>query len=56
MGSPGNPTKPQVDRMLRASRLTVRSIRVVSPRDGGGATLTLHLPLQGVALIELGGR
>lgn len=53
MGSPGNPTKRQVDRMVRASRLTARTIRVVSPRDGGGVTLALHLPLQGVALIEL---
>lgn len=54
MGSPRNPTKQQIDRLMEAARMKARAVRLGHRQANSGAlTLELSLPLQGVALIEL---
>lgn len=51
MGSPAKPTKAQIDRLLRAARMSAQSIRI--RERGDRATLVRRLPLQSVELIEI---
>jgi xylan 1,4-beta-xylosidase len=54
MGSPASPTKQQIEQLIRAARLTSRSVRVEAPgHDGGVLSMERSLPLQSVELIEL---
>jgi len=54
MGSPVDPTRQQIERLTRASRLKWQRLPV-STKDGSGrASLSLRLPSQSVALIEMG--
>jgi xylan 1,4-beta-xylosidase len=50
MGSPGKPDKQQVAALIRASRLAPRSLPIGHESN---VTLSRHLPLQGVELIEM---
>jgi xylan 1,4-beta-xylosidase len=53
MGAPASPTRQQIVRLLRASRVVPRPI-VLSPRmDDGSVALDTRLPVQGVELIEM---
>ena len=53
MGAPASPTDDQVNRLVRASHMDVKSLPVASQTDGRGISLDTRLPLQGVQLIEL---
>jgi len=50
MGSPGKPDKQQVAALIRASQLSPRSLPIGHESN---VTLSRHLPLQGVELIEM---
>jgi xylan 1,4-beta-xylosidase len=54
MGSPASPTKRQIEQLIRAARMTSRSVRLEAPgHDGGVLSMERSLPLQSVELIEL---
>ena len=54
MGSPTNPNKEQVAKLIRASRMSPRRMPPgSSTRQGGAAEWVRRLPLQGVELIEI---
>jgi xylan 1,4-beta-xylosidase len=53
MGSPARPTQPQIEQLLRASRMEERPIAVGPRMNDGSAILETRLPRQGVELIEL---
>jgi xylan 1,4-beta-xylosidase len=53
MGSPANPSRLQVERLIAASRMAVRRVRMRVQSHGGGATLQQLLPRQGVELVEV---
>jgi xylan 1,4-beta-xylosidase len=52
MGSPSNPTRAQIERLISASRMAVRRVRVRTPSRNGALVLERRLPRQGVELIE----
>ena len=54
MGSPASPTQRQVDRLLRAARMSARPTRIRRAHDG--MMLVRRLPLQSVELIEIDAR
>lgn len=56
MGSPTDPTKRQIDRLIRAARMTGRPIRIEPRGRVGSVSLDRHLPLQSVELIEIRAR
>jgi xylan 1,4-beta-xylosidase len=53
MGSPANPSKSQVDRLISASHMAVRRVLVGPMMNDGNVSLETRLPRQGVELIEL---
>jgi hypothetical protein len=53
MGSPARPTQPQIEQLLRSSRMEERPIAVGPRMNDGSAILETRLPRQGVELIEL---
>jgi len=53
MGSPAEPTGPQIQQLTRASQITAESVRGVSREGNGSVSLELSLPLHGVALLDL---
>ncbi len=53
MGAPARPTPAQIERLRAAARMEARRIRVGPRTADGRVALDAHLPLQGVALIEL---
>ena len=53
MGSPTEPTPQQIDRLIGASRLTWRATPVTAQGGSGVESLSLRLPSQSVALVEL---
>ena len=53
MGAPANPTARQIDRLRAAARMETRRIKLGPRMADGRIALDTHLPLQGVALIEL---
>lgn len=53
MGSPADPSRQQIDRLIRESRLKWKKMTVSAKGSSGGSSLSLRLPSQGVALIEL---
>jgi xylan 1,4-beta-xylosidase len=55
MGSPTSLTKQQIDRLVRAARMTARQVRIGPRGHDGSVSLGRRLPLQSVELIELGG-
>ena len=52
LGSPPNPTGPQVQQLLRASQINAETVRGVSQKNGT-VSMETRLPLQGVALIDI---
>lgn len=56
MGSPAHPTKRQIDRLIRAARMTARPVRIEPAGHVGSVSLNRHLPLQSVELIEVRAR
>jgi xylan 1,4-beta-xylosidase len=54
MGSPPVPTKQQIARLVSASRMAARPLRVAPRSSNGSVSLERRLPLQSVELIELG--
>ena len=54
MGSPANPTRQQMERLTRASRLQWQRMPVSAKNGPSRASLSLRLPSQSVALIEMG--
>jgi xylan 1,4-beta-xylosidase len=56
MGSPSRPTKRQIDRLIRAARMTARPVRIEPQRHVGSVSLNRRLPLQSVELIEVRAR
>jgi xylan 1,4-beta-xylosidase len=54
MGSPADPSQQQIDRLIRESRLKWKKINLSAKRSSAESSLSLRLPSQGVALIELG--
>jgi xylan 1,4-beta-xylosidase len=55
MGSPANPTREQITRLVRAARLAPQPLSIPRSSSKGSLTLERHLPLRAVELIELGG-
>jgi len=55
MGTPANPTQPQIERLLHASRMVARPITPGPRMDDGRVALETRLPVQGVELIEVHG-
>ena len=53
MGSPAVPSRQQIDRLIRESQLKWKKMTVSAKDASGGSSLSLRLPSQGVALIEL---
>ena len=53
MGSPANPTKPQLAELVGASRMAAHPLRLESPSGDGRCALKVRLPLQGVYLLEI---
>jgi hypothetical protein len=53
MGSPAEPTGPQIQQLIRASQITAESVRGVSRESDGSVSLELNVPLHGVALLDL---
>jgi xylan 1,4-beta-xylosidase len=53
MGSPEKPSKSQVDRLISASHMAVRRVRVRPLMHDGSVSVECRLPRQGVELIEL---
>jgi len=53
MGSPANPSKSQIERLISASRMAVQRVRVRVLSPEGSAALQQRLPRQGVELVEL---
>ncbi len=56
MGSPLNPGKEQVAKLIRASRMSARSVPLRLSARGDTIELIRHLPLQGVELVEIAGQ
>jgi xylan 1,4-beta-xylosidase len=56
MGSPVHPSKAEVAKLLRAARMSPRSVTFGSSPHESRGQLVRRLPLHGVELIELGGR
>ncbi len=56
MGSPAHPTKRQIDRLIRAARMTARPVRIEPRGRAGRVSLNRRLPLQSVELIEVRAR
>jgi xylan 1,4-beta-xylosidase len=54
MGSPASPTRQQIERLIRTSRLKWQRMPVSAKNGSGRASLSLRLPSQSVALIEMG--
>jgi xylan 1,4-beta-xylosidase len=54
MGSPVNPDKGQLAKLVQASRMSPRSVRLEPALAGGSVELAQDLPLQGVELVEVG--
>jgi xylan 1,4-beta-xylosidase len=54
MGSPANPTRQQIERLTRASRLQWQSMPVSAKGGSGRSSMSLRLPSQSVALIKIG--
>jgi xylan 1,4-beta-xylosidase len=52
MGSPGSPTKQQIEQLIHAARLSSQSATIEQGRDGA-FSMDRRLPLQSVELIEL---
>jgi xylan 1,4-beta-xylosidase len=53
MGSPPEPTGPQVQQLVRASQIAAESVRGVSRESDGSVSLEISVPLHGVALLDL---
>jgi xylan 1,4-beta-xylosidase len=53
MGSPTEPTGPQIQQLIRASQITAESVRGVSRESDGSVSLEISVPLHGVALLDL---
>jgi xylan 1,4-beta-xylosidase len=53
MGSPQNPTAPQIQQLTRASQIASDPIRGVSRQPNGAVSLEIVVPLHGVALVDL---
>jgi xylan 1,4-beta-xylosidase len=53
MGSPPAPTSPQIDGLIAASRLTWQRMPAAANAGSGIKSLSLRLPSQSVALVEL---
>ena len=53
MGTPARPSKSQVDRLMAASQMAVRRIRLPPRLHDGSVLLVRRLPRQGVELVEL---
>jgi xylan 1,4-beta-xylosidase len=53
MGSPQNPTAPQIQQLIRASQIASEPIRGLSSETQSAITLSTRVPLHGVALIDL---
>jgi xylan 1,4-beta-xylosidase len=56
MNSPASPTASQIDRLVRAARMTAQPLRVVARLHDGSVSLDRRLPSHSVELIELGAR
>jgi xylan 1,4-beta-xylosidase len=56
MGSPSRPTKRQIERLIRAARMTARPLRIEPQGHVGSVSLNRRLPLQSVELIEVRSR
>jgi xylan 1,4-beta-xylosidase len=55
MGSPADPNKVQITRLIQASHISSQPVSIARPSGEVSATLARHLPLQAVELIELDG-
>jgi xylan 1,4-beta-xylosidase len=53
MGSPPEPTGPQIQQLIRASQIAAESVRGVSRESDGSVSLEISVPLHGVALLDL---
>jgi len=53
MGAPASPTQQQIDRLLSASHMLERPIRLGPRLADGSVALATRLPVQGVELIEV---
>jgi xylan 1,4-beta-xylosidase len=53
MGSPAEPTAPQIQQLIRASQITAESVRGVSRESDDAVSFDLSVPLHGIALLDL---